>query len=224
MMWGQGSPWNPGPQRPHVVPQVLRALCGDRGHGGVGDKGPSCRMKAGCSSTWQTPSRRARCPPSWSPASRSCGRMGGFRRVLTVLLSISSTTRPRSEWGHGGHNRDWPGDPWQAMASSNPAWQNPSPPCSWEYSKPAILHPTGVIIHPTVPFPKPTSPILHPTSAIPHPTAPVLHSISAVLHPPPHQCQLPSSWYHSASQKCHAPSHQYHPHPKSVADLQPHHP
>lgn len=174
-------------------------------------------MKAGCSSTWQTPSRRARCPPSWSPASRSCGRMGGFRRVLTVLLSISSTTRPRSEWGHGGHNRDWPGDPWQAMASSNPAWQNPSPPCSWEYSKPAILHPTGVIIHPTVPFPKPTSPI-------PHPTAPVLHSISAVLHPPPHQCQLPSSWYHSASQKCHAPSHQYHPHPKSVADLQPHHP
>uniref|UniRef100_A0A8C3V7L5 G protein subunit alpha transducin 2 n=1 Tax=Catharus ustulatus TaxID=91951 RepID=A0A8C3V7L5_CATUS len=45
LMWGQGSPWNPGPQRPHVVPPVLRALWGDRGHGRVGDKAghvPSC--------------------------------------------------------------------------------------------------------------------------------------------------------------------------------------
>lgn len=62
--------------------------------------GPSRRTTGGSSSTWPTPSRRGRCPPSWSTASRSCGRTGGSRLVLTVPPSTSSTTRLRSEWGH----------------------------------------------------------------------------------------------------------------------------
>lgn len=128
------------------------------------------------------------------------------------------------------------GTTWQPMASSNPAWQNPSPPCSWEYSesaiypKSAIPHPTGVTIHqyhspiPPVLFsiPPVPSPIPLLLSPIPSVLSYILHHTSTILLS--HQCHSPSHWCHSASQKCcHQPSHQCHPHPTSAADLQLHH-
>lgn len=79
-------------------------------------------------------------------------------------------TQLHSEWGRGGHNRGWPGDP---MAGSNPAWQNPSPPCSWEYSESAI-HPKSAILHPT-------GVINHPTSAIPIPQVPLTCSSTTLM-------------------------------------------
>uniref|UniRef100_A0A803VTH5 G protein subunit alpha transducin 2 n=1 Tax=Ficedula albicollis TaxID=59894 RepID=A0A803VTH5_FICAL len=197
--WGQGSPWNPAPQRPHVVPPVLRALWGDRGHRRVGDKGPSRRMKAGCSSTWLTPSRRAPCPPSWSAASRSCGRMGGSRRVLTALPSTSSTTQPRSEWGHGGHTGTGLGTP----SCSRPVLSQPGkthllPAPGNAPSLPFFIPPVSSSITPapssilSVPSPIPLllfsipsvlSYILHHTSVLLHPAGAILHPLRAMLHP-----------------------------------------
>lgn len=242
---GPGQHLEPRSTADPCCPPVLRALCRDRGHGRVGDESPSRRMKAGCSSTWLTPSRRARCPLSWSPASRSCGRMGGFRRVLTALPNISSTTQPRSEWGHGGHSRDRPWEPLAAHGRFQPSlaksvsslllgipqachssYHQCHPPSHWchhpshQYHSP--IPPVLFFIPPVsssiLPVPSPIPLLL---SYILHHTCTILYPTNVTLHPTGAilhpKCYPPSHW-------CYHPSHQRHPHPKSATDLQPHHP